>query len=158
MIQIIIYWFLGCLVQVDTNRQIHHVVGQGDQCWEPLPLHPWRPKLTGSLLWNVCCVSGAWLRVAWVGLQIGPTSGFTLRTNTRGTKSWSWSRVTNLTTGASSVTSLCRTSYSMSGISRRPFSEGESRGSGVAWRMMRHGWGQSWQSQHMESPLPRSPP
>ena len=67
-----------------THHQSQHDVERGDRRgFTP----PWRPKLTGSLSRNVCCGSSARYTGAWVGLQSGPTSGFTLRTATCRTKS-----------------------------------------------------------------------
>ena len=75
-----------------------------------------------------------------------------------GKKLLSWRKGTNLTPGALSVTCLCHTRPSTAGTSQRPFSNGDRRGSGVAWRRRRHGQGQRQKSQPMISLSPSSPP
>ena len=75
--------------------------------------------------------------VPGVGLQIGTTYRFTLRTTIYGTQLWSWSRVTELNHGAPSVTFLCRTRYSMAGTYKGTFASGEINGSGGVCRKRR---------------------
>ena len=71
--------------------------------------------LIGSLSRSVYCGSDAQQRVTWVGLQIGPTSGFTLHNAMCRTQSGSWRRVTDPTPGVSSVTCSCHIRTSMAG-------------------------------------------
>ena len=52
------------------------------------------------------------------------------------------------------MTYLCRTRPSMAGTSHRTFSDGEKRGSGVAWRRRGHGRGQRWRHSLWDNPRP----
>ena len=120
-----------------THCKNHNFVGQGD--WGPPPLPQGRPKLTGYFPRNICCVSGAQYMGAWEGIQIGPTSSFTLLAAMHGTTYLSWIRGTYLTPGAPSVTCLCCTRPSTTGTSWRTFSYGERKVRCIDWWSRRNG-------------------
>ena len=80
-------WSGGCgRVSTDTPPEPAYL-GPGGPGGTPPPLPPpGKAQFTRYMYLNVYGGYGAWWRGAWEGLQIGLTSGFTLRTVTRGTQ------------------------------------------------------------------------
>ena len=124
----------------------------------PPPHPPGRPILTGCPSQNTYQGSGARYQGAWVGLQAGPTYGFTLRTATYGIQLWSWSKVAAPTPGDLSATFLChKIPLTVNTLPLRS-ADGECRGNFVVWHRRGHRRGRRGHSLPTDTPSTRSPP